>query len=66
MNRPAKVTQADVARVLRAAQKLPGSWRVRVTTNGEIIVEPGYGAEITPAQPGAKPKRLAPMGGWRL
>jgi hypothetical protein len=35
----AKVTQADIARVLRAAAQTPGRWRVEIE-DGKIVVEP--------------------------
>jgi hypothetical protein len=45
--RPAAITQADVARVLRAAQQAGQNWRVEV--EGSIIrcvqIEPGAAAE---------------------
>jgi hypothetical protein len=34
---PAKVTQADIARVLRAAAQTPGRWRVEIE-EGKITV----------------------------
>lgn len=36
--RAAKITQADVARALRAAQSAGPSWRVRVATDGSIEI----------------------------
>jgi hypothetical protein len=36
----AKVTQADIARVLRAIAAAKAQMRVRVTADGEIIIEP--------------------------
>lgn len=47
--RAAAFTQADVARALRAAEQVaPGKLRVRVSREGEIIVEP---AETPPSPP---------------
>lgn len=36
---PARVTQADVARALRAAQQC-GAGQVRITKDGEILIDP--------------------------
>jgi hypothetical protein len=36
------VTQADIARAVRVVAKLDG-WRVRITAEGEIILEPAGG-----------------------
>lgn len=39
--RPATFTQADAERALRAARNVaPGPWRLRISSRGEIIVEP--------------------------
>ena len=39
--RPATFTQAEIARALRAVEQVaPGRMRVRVSRDGEIIVEP--------------------------
>ena len=64
--RPAAITQADVARVMRAAaQSWPdGRFRVRVS-GADIIaerVEPAGQGEPAPAQK----ERLAPAPEWRL
>ena len=51
--RAATFTQADVARALRAAEQVaPGRYRVRVTRDGEIFVEPVSPAELSPLSPG--------------
>jgi hypothetical protein len=36
---PAKVTQADIARVLRALKQVGGDWRVDVRPDGTIRAE---------------------------
>lgn len=36
----AKITQADIARVLRAIAAAKAKVRVRVTADGDIIIEP--------------------------
>ena len=57
--RAAAVTQADVARAIRAAEQArPGGWRVRVV-GPEIVIEPADSREA------AKPE-LDPPPEWRL
>lgn len=56
---PARVTQADIARAARVAASMPG-WRVRITADADIIVEPG------PPENGAPQKPLAPAPEYRL
>ena len=41
---PTKFAQADINRAMRAAQKAPGSWRVRLEPDGAILIEPAEGA----------------------
>ena len=54
--RAATFTQADVARALRAAEQVaPGRWRVRVSREGEILLEP---TEIVPPAPAPEPSPL--------
>ncbi len=63
--RAAQVTQADVARAIRAAEQArPGGWRVRVV-GPEIVIEP---AETpAPVEGGPEPERtLDPAPEWRL
>lgn len=59
MNRPARITQADVARVLRAA-KAAGARAVEVQPSGAIVIRlDGQEAEVPPqstAAPIEKPK----------
>jgi len=62
--RAATFTQADMARALRAAgQVAPGKWRVRVSRDGEMLVEPVEGpatvsaAELSPLSPAGAPER---------
>lgn len=39
----AKITQADIARVLRAVAQAPGRWRLEIE-DGKIVVEPAVEA----------------------
>jgi hypothetical protein len=51
--RPAAVTQADIARALRAA-KADGGWRVEIEPNGKIVIRADDTAPPTaPDDPGA-------------
>lgn len=36
---PARFTQADLARAVRAVEQAGEGWRIRVTKEGEIVVE---------------------------
>ncbi len=46
--RAAAFTQADIARALRAVEQVaPGRMRVRVTREGEIVVEPAARADFS-------------------
>ena len=60
----ARVTQADVARALRAAQQAGPAWRVEIATDGVIRIvqgdRPGSAAAAASDAP------LAPAKEWRL
>lgn len=63
--RAAKITQADVARVLRAAQQAGPSWRVEIDGG---IVRMVQGPPPAESDPQAAPSQdaLAPEEKWRL
>jgi hypothetical protein len=50
--RPARVTQADIARALRAATAEGGAWRIEIRPDGVIV--------LTPAAPDPAPAEAAP------
>jgi len=63
--RPANVTQADVARVLRAAQQAGPSWRVEI--DGAIIrMVQGPPPAASDRSPTPPQDALAPEEKWRL
>lgn len=41
---PARFSQADIARALRALEKREGSWRLRILPDGEIVIERAFRA----------------------
>ncbi len=50
--RAASFTQADVARALRAAEQVaPGRYRVRLSRQGEIVLEPAGDADVSAPPP---------------
>jgi hypothetical protein len=53
---PAKVTQADVARAIRAAQQC-GYGRVRIEPDGTITIDPPPGKRPQPEEKELEPKR---------
>jgi hypothetical protein len=53
---PAKVTQADVARAIRAAQQC-GAGKVRIETDGTITIEPQPGKRHLPEEKAVEPQR---------
>ena len=54
----AKITQADIARVLRAIAAAKAKVRVRVTTDGDIIIEPCAADAEIPHTPLASPREF--------
>jgi hypothetical protein len=62
--RAAKVTQADVARVLRAAQSAGPTWRVEVTPDGIIRLVQGEFSPQSTARSASVP--VAHEKDWRL
>ncbi len=51
----AKVTQADVARALRAAQSLGPHWRVRIAPDGSIELWQGGQPQAPESEPPEQP-----------
>jgi hypothetical protein len=63
--RPASVTQADVTRVLRAAQQAGPNWRVEI--EGKVVrLLQGPPSSDTPPEPPTPENPLAPEERWRL
>ncbi len=61
--RPAVVTQADIARALRAAKAAGGAWRIEIEPGGKIVILPGEAPPPTapaPASPFARGLATAP------
>jgi len=53
---PARVTQADVARAIRAAQQC-GAGMVRIDRDGTILIEPQPAKKREPEEKEVAPKR---------
>jgi dissimilatory sulfite reductase (desulfoviridin) alpha/beta subunit len=53
---PARVTQADVARAIRAAQQC-GAGQVKITKDGEILIDPIPQKQRGQAKEDIAPKR---------
>lgn len=54
---PARFTQADVARCIRAVKQCEADMRVRLAPDGSIVIEKDVGAEaIFPADAGTRPQ----------
>jgi hypothetical protein len=51
MTSKAAFLQADVARALRAASKIPGRWSVMIDPNGAIHIIPAGDAPAPPLRP---------------
>lgn len=57
---PARFSQADIARALRAVEKLEGKWRLRILPDGSMEVVRDDTPETMPKRP------LAAREGFRL
>jgi hypothetical protein len=65
--RPAKVTQADIARALRAAAALKGHFQVEIGPDGTIRITPSDPNSCLPPtdDPADWKKRLREASGWQ-
>jgi hypothetical protein len=53
---PARITQADVARAIRAAQQC-GAGSVRILSDGTIMIDPQPAKQPKPAEKEIEPER---------
>jgi hypothetical protein len=66
MRRPAKVTQADISRALRAAAALKGLFQVEIDPDGTIRIKPtDHVPSAQTDDPAGWEKRLRDATGWQ-